>query len=291
MLLCVNNIVSQNILYKTLEANIDSLKEKFQIINNPNVPIIYKDEANIYIINKLENILKSPMSIDLKFDSLKYLSVLKADNSLLKIYTWQVIGKDRAKYYGFIQTVNKRNKITLTKLNDESEYNSKDADKQLFDNDNWYGALYYKLITFKIKKSNPYYILLGINVNDKITNKKIIETLSFSKKNKPVFGADLFKIESVKQKRIIFEYSDFVTMSLRFDEKLKAIVFDHLSPSDPSLKGKYMYYGPDFSYDAFIIKKKKWVLFENINPKNPKQFDVKIKRTPEMQLKKTDNKK
>ena len=46
-------------------------------------------------------------------------------------------------------------------------------------------------------------------------------------------------------------------MMLRYDDKLKMIVFDHLSPSKPSYEGKYQYYGPDFSYDGLIFEKGK----------------------------------
>jgi hypothetical protein len=47
-------------------------------------------------------------------------------------------------------------------------------------------------------------------------------------------------------------------MNLSYNEKMKMIVFDHLSPSESKYAGQYMYYGPDFSYDGLLFKDKKW---------------------------------
>ena len=57
-------------------------------------------------------------------------------------------------------------------------------------------------------------------------------------------------------------------MSLRYEKKKKMIVFDHLSPSSPSLKGKYEYYGPDFTYDGFSFKKGIWHYRKNLEMRN-----------------------
>ena len=57
-------------------------------------------------------------------------------------------------------------------------------------------------------------------------------------------------------------------MSVKWNERMKMIVFDHLSPSQPSLAGNYEYYGPDFSYDGFRFEKDAWVLVEQIDMRN-----------------------
>jgi hypothetical protein len=53
------------------------------------------------------------------------------------------------------------------------------------------------------------------------------------------------------------------------------IVFDHLSPPDPKLKGQRDLYGPDLSYDGYKLKNGKWVYVENLDMRNvPSTRDV-----------------
>jgi len=48
------------------------------------------------------------------------------------------------------------------------------------------------------------------------------------------------------------------------------IVFDHLSPSKPSLVGVYEFYGPDFSYDGYKFEKGMLELYPDIDIRNIK---------------------
>jgi hypothetical protein len=48
------------------------------------------------------------------------------------------------------------------------------------------------------------------------------------------------------------------------------IVMDNLVPSDPNYKGVFRFYGPDFSYNGYKFEKGKWVLYNNIDLRNPK---------------------
>ena len=53
-------------------------------------------------------------------------------------------------------------------------------------------------------------------------------------------------------------------MSLRMDEIRKRIVFDHLSPENPSLNGIRSFYVPDFSYDAYVWNEDRFELYEDV---------------------------
>ena len=66
----------------------------------------------------------------------------------------------------------------------------------------------------------------------------------------------------------MFEYSNNAVMNISYEPKEKRFVFDHLSPENPNLKGMFQYYGPDFTYDALTLKKKRWTLTEDIDIKN-----------------------
>jgi hypothetical protein len=112
--------------------------------------------------------------------------------------------------------------------------------------------------------------LLGWDGNNDLTRKKVIDVLRFGSSGKPAFGANIFKFDKKKRKRIFFEYSAKTNMTLTYNEKHDMIVFDHLSPSESSYKGLYQYYGPDFSYDAMYFDKGKWQLVKDVDVRNPR---------------------
>jgi hypothetical protein len=172
----------------------------------------------------------------------------------------------------------KENKYILFPLKDSRDKIKKPED-QLLDNLNWYGAQYYKIIYNKYGRKK-YYTLLGWDSNDNITQKKIIDVLTFNSKDKPIFGADIFKYDKKRYKRVIFEYSKTVSMSLKYDKqnmlnnkkKKMMIVFDRLSPLDPNLEGQHQFYYPETNiFDAFIFKSGKWNYVKDVDARNPKE--------------------
>ena len=46
-------------------------------------------------------------------------------------------------------------------------------------------------------------------------------------------------------------------MTLRWDEKEKLIIWDHLAPIESKYEGMPEFYGPDFTHDALKFKKGK----------------------------------
>ncbi len=61
-----------------------------------------------------------------------------------------------------------------------------------------------------------------------------------------------------------FEYALDGSMMLKQDKKGKRIIFDHLAPIDKKYEGYYMFYGPDASYDALLLKGEEWWYQENV---------------------------
>jgi hypothetical protein len=130
-------------------------------------------------------------------------------------------------------------------------------------------------------KKKKYYVLLGWDGNNRISNKRLIDVLYFTEKGFPKFGDAIFSSESGKvKKRIIFEYQAGLVMSLRYEDEKNAIVFDHLSPSNPSLEGQFSFYGPDFSYDMMQFKDGKWIYIKDVLPRNDKGKPDKYFNTP-----------
>jgi hypothetical protein len=131
----------------------------------------------------------------------------------------------------------------------------------------WYGALYYDIIPFSYG-GKTMYAVLGLDLNGMFTNGKVVDILSFGKDGEICFGAPVINMGGRIMSRKLFTYSSEVTMMLRFDSLNKRIVFDHLSPADPSFTGVYQYYGPDSSYDALELRDGIWWLVEDIDLRN-----------------------
>ncbi|MFH2142746.1 MAG: hypothetical protein ABIJ97_10005 [Bacteroidota bacterium] len=246
----------------------NKLSELFEIVfANDSIKFYQPDTLKIRLNNEITELFSEALSdnasFEYKFDSLKHIGVKYSDDSLLKIITWNLKFSDGSySYYGFIQ--NKDNdEISTHLLIDKSEGISEPTNAILTDT-NWYGALYYKIITANYS-GDTFYTLLGWDGYDYLTTKKIIDVLYFSINGEPIFGKSVFKINKQKFSRMIFEYSEKSVMSLVYDENLKMIVYDYLMPSNPSYKNQYQYYGPDGSYDALYFSDGKWLHYPNID--------------------------
>src|SRR6056297_307051 len=218
-----------------------------------------KEKYNNKILKKLRNILKHEESFHYSFDSIEHAGILFSSDNRVKLYNWNLpYNGGYHEYFCFIQyKKNKKNDLKLFELADKSNKIKKPEEKTL-NSEKWYGALYYRMIAIEGRGNQRYYTLLGYDPNDFLTNKKIIDVLYFKNDLSPVFGAPIFKNRRNTQHRIIFEYSEFATMMLRYDESKEMIVYDHLAPSEPKYEGQFEFYGPDFSYDGLKYEKGIW---------------------------------
>ncbi len=229
-----------------------------------------KAELNKKIINLLQEVLQDNSSQYYGFEKLDKLSKLSDKNNTVRLFIWDTQWQNHTHtYYGFIQYYNKKNKqLFVYPLIDKSDSIS-DLLKTTLNPDNWYGALYYQMIPVNSGSRN-YYTLIGFDQNNLLVSKKIIDILYFTGAGKPRFGKRIFVLGKQKQSRVIYEYSAKVVMMLRYDPRYKMIIADHLAPNNPSYKGLYQFYGPDFNYIGYKFEKGKWVLKEDIEVKNPK---------------------
>jgi len=232
-----------------------------------------KYKANNSYKIELKELINQKQSFDFKFDSLSTISILKANN--LKIYNWALPLTDGTfEYFAFLQIRKSKDKYSIIELTDKSE-SIKTPENKILTAKNWYGALYYKIITNK-KIGNNYYTVLGWDGNNNLTNKKIIDVINMSGSGLIKFGAPTFKMKKKTKKRMIFEYSENTVMSLKYHEELEKIVFDFLVPASSKLKGVYEYYGPSLNrFDAFSAGKGKWIYEEDIEielDRNMKDF-------------------
>lgn len=219
----------------------------------------------------INDLLKDPLTFNYPFDSLKVLSKLRSTDGKLRVYTWllQQRAEGTYEYFGIIQRVNpKTGDFSSTGLI-EKKHETDFAEINVFESNEWYGAVYYDIVEKRVKKQT-YYFLLGWHGVDRSSTRKLIDVLYFDQWDNLDFGAAVFTGQPVVKvkHRVIFEFNANAVMLLRHEKSKKMIVFDHLSPSNPSLKGQFSSYGPDFTYDGYYFKKGKWLYKSNLDLKN-----------------------
>ena len=222
---------------------------------------IQKQKNNTSFRELLLHVILEPSSYSYNFSALTTLGVIDSPDKKFRIYNWNVEQEDESnKFYSFIvQQGKKKNKII--ELLEKKEY-TPELEKNVVSEKNWYGCLYYKVILKKQGKKNIY-TLLGWKSKSNISYIKLIDVISINGTHIKL-GAPIFRNPTEVLKRVSFEYAKKSSMSLRFDEKFDRIIFDHLSPETPSMRGFNEYYVPDMSYDAYLFENGKWYLHEDV---------------------------
>lgn len=261
--------------YTEISEGEDQLKTLFDSIFYRNeIRFLRTDDEKIglndTLLSVFRELLTKKESFDYPFDKLINCGILKSSDNRVKIYNWNLrFGDGSHKYYGFIQYYHpKKNEVYTWELTDASD-SMPDPENRMLTEKQWFGALYYYILAYNEgKKTN--YILLGWDGNNHFTNKKIVESLYFTNEGEPRFGKAIFKKDNDVFKRFIIEYPIRVTVALVYDEKVGAIVWDHLAPDNNSKKDDINYYGPDGSYDGFKQNGNKWIYIPEIFVTNPK---------------------
>lgn len=249
-------------------------------------------QANEDFMNLMEMVLNKQNSFEHKWDSVKNFSVLKSPDGKFKIFTWAIALKDHTvENFGFLQVRNdKRGKYIVYPLRDTRK-NIDYPTTHVGNQNNWYGAVYYKIIPLKTD-TKVYYTLLGFNENNIFTNQKVIEVLYFKSNGSPIFGAYIFKKYKNKASRIIFDYSKNATFSLKYekhgydvstgkrDPKTRRmiyetkvadmIIFEQLIPLEEGMENIASYQVPESSLNqGFIQDNGKWRFLQSVKGRNP----------------------
>jgi hypothetical protein len=204
-----------------------------------------------------------------RFDNLRYLGQILSTDSRVKILTWNLVLTDGTnKYFCYIiknggkESLNKITKLTGTNMD------SAPGTGVTFTEDNWYGALYYGIQPFRTGKE-ACYAVLGLDFANLQVTRKIIDVISFSSEGELTFGKRCFLKGDQILFREVFEYQADGVMTLRFNDK-KTIIFDNLAPISSGQKYDQGYYGTEFSFNAYVLKKGLWNYEKN--------YEVRIKQ-------------
>ncbi len=250
-----------------------------------------KDDSLAYRKHKqIEEILAQalvlPSAFKHKFDSLKAIGRVDAPHKKFRIFNWNQSNRDGTHHHFAIIVIpgkkGEPNKVIhLTEIRDSIAR----PDQQTLGIDQWIGCLYYKIIPKrKGKDGKKYYTLLGTDMNNLSTKKKIIEILSFNENGEPQFGAPIIELNGWTKHRVIFEFAAHQYMYLEYNCLRRRIEFDHLSPLMPYLVGEYEYYEPDLYRDGLKFKRGHWKHSKDIKerPKDKKLRKNSLPKPPKI---------
>ena len=231
----------------------------------------------------LTRVLEMEGSMDYPFDSLLIVSRLTSPEKTFRIMSWYVpLSDSNFEYFGFFQSrasVNEEPRLYI--LRDNAK-NIEDPMFETLDHDNWYGAYYTDLIHRRHRGTDSY-LLLGWRGDNPLTRKRIIEPIRLMGKGRPSFGQPVFRYEKNNHRRIIFEYSAKVSMSINYESHAvgqsrrpqEIIIFDRMAPTHSFLKGHYQFYVPETNiFDAFVFEEGNWIFVPDIDARNPRRQPV-----------------
>lgn len=222
-----------------------------------------KNKANLEFKKVLEQTIQLEGAFEYPFARLKSLGSIKSPDNAFRLFNWNVERDDLTQmYYCYILWFDTRKKeYRLIELKDNS-FMLPPKPTEILEADNWYGALYYKIIPKK-KSGKTIYTVLGWDGNNGVSTMKVIDVLTFSGSTVRL-GSPIFKFPKETLKRVFFEFTNKTTMFLSYEEQYDRIIFDHLAPETPALTGLYSMYVPDLSHDAFVFEGEKWFLVEDV---------------------------
>ena len=251
----------------------DSLKQlAFKLVNDQSAAVRFRSDSMFTKI--LVRALLKKNSFYFPFDSLLTISRLYSEDSVFRIFTWQVVKDDNyCRQRGFIQKQTKDGSLKLFPLRDVSEFTKAPADT-IADNMGWIGAIYYRIVQTE-HLGTSYYTLFGYDENNIRTTRKWIEVLSFDGMGAPLFGLAngfSFAKDSLPKPpvhRYLLEYKKDARARVQYDDELKMIIFDHLVSESNEPQKKYTLI-PDGDYEGFEWKNGQWLHVDKV-------FDFKLK--------------
>ncbi len=270
-----------------MEDSLSSLIRKIQGSEDDTI----RQSLNVLFRETLRTAIELPGSFTYPFDLLKKLSKITSGDKKFRIYNWNIPVTDGSNlYFCFFQIpVKNENKIfRIIELTDRSD-SIPDPEHSSLNANDWYGALYYKIILDK-SESGMIYTLLGWEGKNLSEMQKIVEVLTIDDKGFPHFGEKIFnKYKDGENKRVIFKYSPVTTMVLHYEEqaiskgkkwnatkkifqekhsKVSMIVCDRLVTVEATEGRAPILVPAGDVYDGFLFKNNRWNFMEAVDARN-----------------------
>lgn len=243
----------------------ESLRDKFNLLTT------LKDDQRRIALNDsirmiIEDYSRSDSIFNHKLTGIRYLGQITSPDSVLKIITWNLLlSENRGKYFCYLVKRGEGGRNIVFPL--EASYTETGFEHDTtFSRSSWYGALYYDLRPVSVNGERCW-MVLGLDYGNPEITRKVIDVISFAGNGEPVFGKKWFETPAGMMHRVVFQYAASAMMTLRFSSDT-SIVFDHLVPISPELAGKKQFYGPDYSFDAYLFDKGIWKFTLNVEMRN-----------------------
>lgn len=240
-------------------------------------------KANQEFLIFMRDALGHPESFKVDFDTIPALADLRSGDGYFRMINWNLPYDNLTNdYFCFIQYFDKKEdafKVVELKRGFRGlsgEY------RKVFNEKDWYGALYYKIIPSKsgLRKRKRAYMILGWQGKDQYSSLKVIDVMTIT--NRGIrFGADIFNYPYEKNiRRYILEYKSDAAVALRFDERKKHFYFNKLVPLQADLEGMYEFYIPLLEFSGFEWKKRKWTFMEDVDVRSSGRDDKEYNFPP-----------
>lgn len=254
-----------------MEAEINEILTKLRNADTDDIRFMH----NLDLKDKLKKFLVHPGAMTYPFDLWTTMSTIKSPDGEFRIFNWNVENDFgvHAHYCYLIKPNGRENQVIELK---EDKITLPPRPEQTLTAEHWYGALYYNIIPIK-KGNKTFYTVLGYSGNDRSTNRKLLDVFYFKGKSLRM-GFPLFQEAPGSTRllrRVFFEYSEKAIISVKMNDNLGAIVFDHLVPETPLLVGMYDFYIPDMTYDGYQWENGVWLYREDIIAYN--ELNKKVK--------------
>jgi len=199
------------------------------------------------------------------FDSVQTISIQYPADSSFRIFTWQLyVDINEYQYGGFIQTNAPQPQVI--KLKDKSvDMDDVILDYEVMTEDNWYGALYYNIMSFDSPEGTKH-LLFGYDAFQFFNKRKIIDVLTIDN-GMAFFGSATFSPQDTRRtdlvkNRVMMQYAAGSNITLNYNEQLEMIVFDNLIPHNNM--GGQPSWVPDGSYRGYKFENGQWVYVDKI---------------------------
>lgn len=226
-----------------------------QLIRNQNLEV--REMAFDFLNRNLGTFMDSFSPATDSFPRLEGLAVLENKAERVRVVTYQLY-RDTSdyRYGGWVQSPRLNAPVFLTDNSEPMEMDP-DLDFLEMDPDNWYGALYYEMKTMVSKPGEQIILLFGLDNYRFFTKRKLIEAMII-REDEVRFGLSMVAMEDdlpreYWKKRFILDYSVQSPPSLRFDEELDMIIFDHLIFMPSNIPQQRIMRVPDGTYSGFEI--------------------------------------
>lgn len=250
-------------------ANLESLEQKIADVQEgiSTGSDDSRDDASQKVRDLLIKVFAKEDAFEYPFDKLIAISTIKSPDNAFRLFNWvQPRADGTFSYYAFVLLPRKGEYIELS---DSQELSLEMENKELSAN-NWYGALYYEIFPVNVKKVN-YYVLMGWDGNNALSNKKVLDAMVIDKKGEVTLGKSVFQTTEGTARRRVFEYAEAAILNLRYMDSKDAIVFDRLEPEKSGLAGQYAFYIPSTAYNGYKLNRDgAWDLIEFLDMSRPK---------------------